>query len=151
MNRRELLKRLASVVPVAALVPVASAITLKTAEPQTMTGDIFHGWRLSWTGWKDMPGSDILVSQWMAYSPDIRGWHLYSSWPGRHGPCLMGSMFDLSIQSFQDYQGIPRRATPDKELAWMRNECLEILKRMIIKAGPPPFPIEAYRSGALKV
>lgn len=135
MNRRDLLKRLGIGLPAVALAPFVAAVSAKSDPSSVVSGDIFHGWRMYWTGWKDMPNSDILAAQWMAYSPDIRGCHLYSSCPGGCGPYVMGNIFDLS---FRKDQTIPRRDTKTEDLAWMRNESLERLKRIIVKVGPPP-------------
>jgi hypothetical protein len=140
MNRRDLLRRIGIALPAVALSPVVSAmVAAKTTAPEPGTGDIFHGWRMYWTGWKDLPNADILASQWIAYSPDIKGYHLYSSWPGGCGTFVSGAIFDLS---WRDWQAIPKRSTGPEELERMKSECRERLKRMIVRVGPPP--VEYY-------
>ena len=145
MNRRDLLKRIAGIVPCAAILPVASAINVK---PQSAHGETLKGWKLLWTGWKDFPNGDMLAGQWLAYPNTVAnrheyaGWMLFSSWPGSSGAYVSNQIFDLALRKDQI---LPTKDRSESELEWMKNECLERLRRMIAKVGPPPFDYIAFR------
>lgn len=135
MNRRELLKRISVVAPAAALVPVLSSLNFPIPSPNSPDDFMFHGWRCMWGGWRDLPNMDIKVGFWTAYGAKGDRWHLYSAWPGRVGPFVLGHVFDISLQKDQTMPYFDASVT---EIQHYRNECLERLKRLIIKAGPPP-------------
>jgi hypothetical protein len=143
MNRRDLIKKIALGAPALAFA-VAGPITM---HPSDSCGEfMFHGWRVKWTGWKRIENMDVQAGQWVAYSTSLNGWHLYSSWPGDCGPFVNNNMFDLCLRNDQI---LPTMQMPESELDWCKSECLERLKRLIVKVGPPPLDIEKFREEML--
>jgi hypothetical protein len=131
MNRRDLLAKLALGAP--------ALVTLRLLDKPLnyKPPDEFElrGWNIHWGGWRRMPNMDVLVGNWIAYGGKHDQWHLYSCWPGRCGSFVLGSIFDISTQKFQT---LPNYRSSQADLAHYRNECLERLKRLVDKAGPPP-------------
>ena len=132
MNRRDLIKRIALGAPALAFAVTAPSQVNLVSSPEDF---MYHGWRVKWRDWVDMPNMDIKVGIWAAYSTDWHGWHLASPWPGPVTPFLPGAL--LNVHVLED-QTIPSGNSTREELAWMQNEALERLKRMIQKCGPPP-------------
>ena len=96
----------------------------------------FNGWHINWTGWKRLTNSDVLVSQWIAYSTKWDGWHLYSSYPGGCQYFTPGFIFDISIQPGQR---VPTTRSSEADLDSMRREGLYTLLKMIATTGEPPY------------
>ena len=143
MNRRDLLKRFGLAVPALALAPLAKGLTIPTPLPTSFT---MLGWRCRWEDWHPISNSVALVGVWVAYSTHSNEWHLCSPWPGRGGPVRVGSVFDLSKQSWQT---IPTSISTEAELDHYKSESLEFLKRMITLVGPPPFDLYKFDSSAI--
>jgi hypothetical protein len=138
MNRRDLIKKFALGAPALVMAipgPPLSSLT----PPEDFT---FHGWRINWRDWQSVVQQDALCGQWIAYSTEKHGWHLYSSWPGACGPFMTHYVFDLSMH---DDQMMLNRQSTQEELDYCKSECLERLKRLIVKVGPPPLDIDKYR------
>jgi hypothetical protein len=133
MNRRDLLKKIALGSPALAFAIVAPSQINLTSSP---TNFMFHGWRLQWRDWREMENMDAKVGFWVAYSTDKHGWHIASPWPGPVTPFVPGALLD--IHCLPD-QTIPSMNTSKEELAWMQNEALERLKRVLVRHGPPPY------------
>ncbi|HXN71525.1 MAG TPA: hypothetical protein VN861_03115 [Candidatus Acidoferrales bacterium] len=126
--------------------PALADINLSSLPLSAPDDFMFHGWRCVWGGWRDMPNMDVRVGFWTAYGAQTDTWHLYSAWPGAVGPFVRGAQIDISLKKDQI---MPDYMCFENDLKWFRNECLERLKRMIVKAGPPPFPIDAWWEGKL--
>ncbi|HKN69986.1 MAG TPA: hypothetical protein VJX30_03080 [Terriglobales bacterium] len=133
MNRRDLIKKIAFGAPMLALAIPGPMPTIDHRPDQF----VFHDWNIEWTGWKSLPNTDVQVCQWIAYASPTRGhWHLYSSWPGECGPFAPNSVFNIGLR--EDQMLTTRRSSAEM-LDWCKSECLERLKRLIVKVGPPPF------------
>jgi len=137
MNRRELLKKLGlgggAVVAMAAPALMAVESSVESSVLQLK----FNGWDVRWTGWKTIPNQNEISGQWIAFNPDhMNDWGFYSSWPGAVSQVLPRHVYDLRILPDQV---IPTKFTSESELEWMKNECLERLKRKLVEVGPPPY------------
>lgn len=144
MNRRDLLKKIGIGIPAVAMVPFVSALELPKAAPNTPDDFMFHGWRVVWRGWRDMPNMDVRVGFWVGYGAREDQYHLYSAWPGPTGCVPRGGVLNIMRQADQE---MPTIESTEADMNWYRNECLERLRRVIVKLGPPPFPLEKYRAG----
>ena len=133
MNRRDLIKRIALGAPALAFAVTAPSQVNLVSSPEDF---MYHGWRVKWRDWREVEYADLKVGIWVAYpSPDWHGWHIASPWPGPVQFFAPGSYID--IRCLKD-QTVPSGIVSKEELAWMQNEALERLKRMIQKCGPPP-------------
>jgi hypothetical protein len=143
MNRRDILKKMAIAAPVVLAVPGILIASPQTPTP-LMEDDqfMFHGWRMRWRDWMYLGNQDARVAQWIAYGERGAGWHLYSSYPGNCGPFYGGQVFDLARR---EDQILPTWDTTTEQLLWCKYECLEALKRLIVKVGSPPFDYEKWR------
>jgi Tfp pilus assembly protein PilV len=107
------------------------------------SGFRFNGWLVSWTGWKRLTNTDVIVCQWIANSGEYGGWQLHSSYPGASGPHMTGFIFDISIK---DDQEIPTVSSTQDDLDRMRRACLFTLLKEIQVAGRPPYTPPRYLS-----
>jgi hypothetical protein len=132
MNRRDLLKLGAPALVLTSLAPPRFDLASIPHNPDEF---IFHGWKLKWRDWLEMINQDVKVGIWVAYSTDQHGYHIASPWPGPIAVFLPGALIDIHCL---ENQIIPDGHTSKEELAWMQNEALERLKRVIVKIGQPP-------------
>ena len=139
INRRMLLKRiLPGVIAAPLMIPTLAAELSRTETPDDFR---YRGWRVVWGHWQRLPNLDILGSRWIAYGGKHDRFHLCSCWPGRAGSFVPDAIFDISIQS---WQSIPNLNSSEDDLQHYKSECLERLKRLIHKAGPPPLQEPVY-------
>lgn len=120
MNRRDLLK----------LFPGAVAISIpavKTGELPT-DGISYRGFDIRWRGWFELPSSDILVGQWVAYSDGKDRAAFYAAYPGDERRFYPGQMFDVALRSWQ-YPVTLR--TPEENKDEYRLKSLQRLKKLI--------------------
>jgi hypothetical protein len=133
MNRRDLLKRLGLALPAVVVVP--TAVLAVDSKPQTPDDFMLNGWRVKWGGWREVAQMDIKVGWWAAYGGPGDRWHLYSAYPGNASAFPPGAWFDIACR---DDQQIPLPIATEEDLARFKAICLERLKKLIAKAGPPP-------------
>jgi hypothetical protein len=111
--------------------------------PEHGNRSMFMGWHITFSGVREHPNTVCRNMWWSAYPTDPHEhWSLHSCYPGDCRP-----YYDVSALDFtpRDGQHTLTFDSTNEEIQQCNNECLDRLKLLITKHGPPPFSADKYR------